>query len=73
MFIFERESPSEQAWAGEGQTEGDTECEAGSKLWALSTEPDRGLELTNWEIMTWAEVKHLTNWATQVPQILTFF
>ena len=41
---------------GEGQREGDTESEAGSRLRAVSTEPDGGLEPTNWEIMTRAEV-----------------
>ena len=38
----------------------------GSEL--VSTEPDAGLELTDGEIMAWAEVGHLTDWATQVPQ-----
>ena len=39
---------------GEGQRErgGDTESETGSRLLAVSTEPDMGLELTNCEIMT---------------------
>ena len=37
---------------GEGQREGDTESEAGSRLGAVSTEPGEGLDLTNWEIMT---------------------
>ena len=37
---------------GEGQREGDTESEAGSRLWAISTEPDAGLEPMNHEIMT---------------------
>ena len=50
---------------GEGQREGDTESEAGSRLQAVSTEPNAGLELTDCEIMTWAEVRCLTNWATQ--------
>ena len=31
---------------------GDTESEAGSRLGAVSTEPDTGLKLTNCEIMT---------------------
>ena len=48
----------------EAEREGDTESRAGSRLWAVSTEPDMGLELTNHEIMTWVEVGHLTNWAT---------
>ena len=53
---------------GEGQREGDTESETGSGLWAVSTEPDAGLELTDREIMTWAKVSRLTDWATQAPQ-----
>ena len=34
------------------EREGDTESEAGPRLWAVSTEPDVGLEPTNSEIMT---------------------
>ena len=34
------------------EREGDTESEAGSRLQAVSTEPDVGLELTDHEIMT---------------------
>ena len=45
---------------GEAEREGDTESEAGSRLHAVSTEPDTGLELTNHETMTWAEVRRLT-------------
>ena len=68
MFIYfsERDRASEQA--GEGQREKDTESEAGSRLQAISTKPDAGLEPTKCQIMTWAEVGRLTNWATQVPQ-----
>ena len=50
------------------EREGDTESEAGSRLWAVSTEPDMGLKLMDCEIMTWAEVGCLTDWATQAPQ-----
>ena len=46
---------------GEGQREGDTESETGSRLQAVSTEPDAGLELTDREIVTRAEVGRLTN------------
>ena len=53
---------------GEGQRERETESEAGSRLWTDSTEPDAGLELTDREIMTWAEVGRPTDWATQAPQ-----
>ena len=47
MFIFEREVLSV---GREG--EGDTESEAGSRLRAVSTEPDAGLKPTDREIMT---------------------
>ena len=67
MFAYfwdrERQSMNE----GGSEREGDTESEAGSRLWAVSTEPDTGLELTECEIMTWAERRSLTSWATQAP------
>ena len=37
---------------GSGQREGDTESKAGSRLRAVSTELDAGLELTDREIVT---------------------
>ena len=49
----QRETEYEEGGAGR---EGDTESEAGS----VSTEPDMGLELTDPEIMTKAEVRCLT-------------
>ena len=52
---------------GRSKKEGDIEPKAGSRLWAVHTEPDMGLELTDHEIMTWAEVRCLTDRATQVP------
>ena len=58
---------------GGAEREGDTESETGSRLWAVSTEPDVGLELPDHEIMTWAEVGCLTDWATQAPPIFFFF
>ena len=67
VFIFERERERKSASGGGAEREGDTESEEGSRLWVVSTEPDVGLELTKCQIMTWAEVGHLTNWATQVP------
>ena len=66
MFIHFWET--ERDGVGEGHREKETESEAVSRLWALSTEPDAGLELMNHEIMTWVEVRHLTDWATQVPR-----
>ena len=74
MFIYfwEREGRREVR-VGEGQREGDTESETGSRFWAISTEPHVGLELIDCEIMTWAEVRHLTNQATQAPPDSKFF
>ena len=50
MFIFEREAKSPSGGAIE--REGDTQSEAGSRLCAVSTEHDAGLEPTNHGIMT---------------------
>ena len=65
----------DRAWVGEGQREreGDTGSEADSRLRAVSTEPNVGLESMNREIMTWAEVGCLTNWAIQVALKLNIF
>ena len=66
------------------ESEGETECDGGrgrergrhriwvtgSRIRAVSTEPDVGLELTNCEITTWAEVGRLTVWATQAAHTL---
>ena len=74
-FIYfwetETETETEYEWGG-AEREGDTESEAGSKLWAVSTEPDAGLELVNREILTWAKVGRLTEWATPAPLYLIF-
>ena len=51
MFFFER---------GGEEREGDTGSEAGSRLQAVSTEPDAGLKLTNCESMTCTQIGHLT-------------
>ena len=61
--LRERDTEHEQGRSREG----DTESKAGSRIWAVSTEPDAGLELTNREIVTWAKVGRPTEWATQVP------
>ena len=66
LFLRERETERQSMSWGGAEREGDTESEAGSRLWVVSTEPDMGLD-TNYEITTWAEVRHLTDWATQVP------
>ena len=70
MFIYfwQRQRQRQNASELGAEREGDTEAEAGSRLWAVSTEPHAGLELTSCEIMTWAEVGRPTDWATQAPQ-----
>ena len=72
MFVYFWDNVRDRVQAVEGQTEGDTESEVGSRLWAVSPEPDTGLKLTNREIMTWAKVGHSTDWATQAPQDFSF-
>ena len=57
-FIHFWETERDRAQAGEEQREGDTDSKAGSRLWAVRTEPDAGLELMSCEIMIWAEVGH---------------
>ena len=65
LFLKERET---QSVSREGaEREGDTVSEEDSRLWAVSTEANAGLEPTNCEIVTWAEVGRLTEWATQAP------
>ena len=39
-------------WGRDREREGDTESETGSRLRAISQEPDAGLELMDREIMT---------------------
>ena len=52
FFIFERESERASMSRVGAERKGDTESEAGSRLRAVSTEPDVGLKLTDCEIMT---------------------
>ena len=49
---------------GEEQRERETESEAGSRLWAVSTESNAGLEPMNHEIMTQAEAGRLIDLTT---------
>ena len=62
LFIFERE----RVRAGEGKRERGQRMH--SQLHAHSSDPNAGLELTNHEIMTWAEVRHSADEAPQVPR-----
>ena len=50
LFFFLRERQS--ASGGDAERQGDTEPEAGSRLQAVSTEPNSGLELMDQEVMT---------------------
>ena len=66
LFIFDRDSTS----GGGAERERQNGKQApGSEL---SAEPDVGLKLTDCEIVTWAKVRHSTNWTTQAPLILLF-
>ena len=72
MFIYFWDRERQSMNGGGSEREGDTESETGSRLQAVSTEPDAGLELTDREILTWAEVGRPTDWATQAPQETPF-
>ena len=52
IIIIERDRDREQAGPRGAEREGDPESEAGSRLPAVSAEPDAGPELTNREITT---------------------
>ena len=69
MFIYfwRRERYRQSMSGGGAEREGDAESKVGSRLWAVSTEPDEGLEPTSHEFMTQAEVGRSINWATQAP------
>ena len=56
-----RERRSVSSGEGQREREGDPESEVGSRLPAVSTEPDAGHEPTNRRIMTRAEVGRLTH------------
>ena len=71
MFIYfwerERESTSRGRAGREREREWKYESEAGSSLWAVSTDSEVGLETMNREIMTWAEVISLS-FLSQTPK-----
>ena len=64
MFIYFWRKKRQRVSGGGAEKEGDTESEAGFRLWVVSAEPKAGLEPTNQEIMTWAEIGGLADWAT---------
>ena len=51
IYIWDRERQSMNR--GGAEREGDTESETGSRLRAISPDPDAGLELTDREMVTW--------------------
>ena len=51
IYFWNRERPSMNG--GGAEREGATESETGSRLQAISPEPDAGLELMDHEIVTW--------------------
>ena len=67
-FLWGRDRHSMSGRGAQRERETETKSKAGSRLWAVSTEPDTGLQSTSREIMTWAEVRHPTDWATLAPQ-----
>ena len=61
VYLFLRVRETGHEWRQGREREGDPESKAGSRLQAVHTEPDAGLELMNHEIVTGAEVGRLTN------------
>ena len=72
LFVhFFRERDRAQVGVGQRERETQNPKQApGSELSAQS--PMQGLN-PHCEIMTWAEVGRLTDWATQVPLVMVFF
>ena len=69
VYLFLREGEREtECELGRGRERGRQNLKQapGSQLPAVSTEPEVGLEPMNCEIMTWAEVRGSTDWATQL-------
>ena len=54
IHFWDRERQSMNG--GGAEREADTESETGSRLRAISSEPDAGLELTDREIVTWLKL-----------------
>ena len=67
FYPFFRESVCACEWGRGREKRGQRRIR--SALWVGSRETYRGLEPKNHQIMTWAEVRHSTDWATQVPQL----
>ena len=72
LYFWERERKTEHEQGRSTERERDRMWSR-LRFWAVSTEPDAGLKLTDCEIMTWAKVRHSTDWATQVLQDMAYF
>ena len=59
MFIYFWDRERQSMSRGGAEREGDTESEAGSRIWAVSTEHDARLELTSCE--SWPELSQMLN------------
>ena len=69
LFLRDRER---QSVRGQGaERKGDTESRAGSRLWAVSTAQSL-MQGSNALTVTWAEVRHLTDWDSQAPREMKF-
>ena len=55
IYFWERETETERVGVG-AEREEDTESKVGSRLRAVSTEPNAGLKLMNRKIITWAKI-----------------
>ena len=65
IYFWENETQSEQGRCRERNRERETQNpKQGSRLRAVNTEPDVEFQRTNREIMTWAQVRCSTDWAT---------
>ena len=58
---------------GGAEREGDTESEAGSRLRAISPEPDAELELTDREIVTWPKSDAQPTAPPRRPSLMVFY
>ena len=66
VYFWERERESVRACTSRGEAERRRRGIQSGPC-ADSTEPDAGPQLANCEVVTWAEVGYLPDWATQVP------
>ena len=73
MYLFLRDRARQGTSGGGAERGGYTESKAGFRLRAVSTEPDAGLELSDREIMTWAQVGCLTVQSFFLIYLLIYF